>query len=87
MLPTMIKIRSGWFSSKLHLALIGMAMVTAVFLFVVLVTHTAAGFGEYAITMVSLVGTYSGARVAESFAARAKPSVTNITNNNDAGAT
>lgn len=62
--------RSGWFSSKLHLALIAMFMVTAVFIFVVWKTNSAAGFGEYAITMVSLVATYSGARVGETFAQR-----------------
>lgn len=62
--------RSGWHSTKLHLALIGMAMVTAVFVFVVLVTHSGAGFGEYAITMVSLAVGFQGSRVAETFAQR-----------------
>ncbi len=67
------KFRSGWHSSKLHLALIGMVLVTIVFIFVVLTVKTAAGFGEYAITIVSLALGYSGSRVAETYAQRAKP--------------
>ncbi len=66
--------RSGWRSSKLHLALIGMGVLTLVFLFVVARTGGGAGFGEYCIALVSLVGTYSGSRVAESFAQRPKVS-------------
>lgn len=62
--------RSGWHSSKLHLALIAIAVVTVVFLFVVEKTGSAAGFGEYCITVVSLAATFSGSRVAESFALR-----------------
>lgn len=62
--------RSGWRSSKLHLAIIGMTVLTLVFVFVVARTGGAAGFGEYCIALVSLVGTYSGSRVAESFAQR-----------------
>jgi hypothetical protein len=65
--------RSGWHSTKLHLALIGMAMLTVVFVFVVLITGGAAGFGEYTIGMVTLAAGYSGSRVAESFAARRAP--------------
>lgn len=66
--------RSGWYSSKLHLALISMTVLTLVFVFVVARTGGAAGFGEYCIALVSLVGTYSGSRVAESFAQRPKVS-------------
>lgn len=62
--------RSGWHSTKLHLALIGMVMVTSVFVFVVLITRSGAGFGEYAITMVSLAVGFQGSRVAETFAQR-----------------
>lgn len=64
--------RSGWYSSKLHLACIAIAVLTLVFVFVVARTGGAAGFGEYCIALVSLVGTYSGSRVAESFAQRTK---------------
>lgn len=60
--------RSGWKSSKLHLALISMGLITGVFLFVVLHTQSAAAFGEYCITILSLCATFSGSRVAESFA-------------------
>ncbi len=62
--------RSGWHSTKLHLALLGIAVLTLVFVFVVARTGEPAGFGEYCIALVSLVGTYSGSRVAESFAQR-----------------
>lgn len=65
--------RSGWKSSKFHLGLISMALVTAVFLFVVHATSSAAGFGEYCITIVSLVASTQGSRVAESFAALRRP--------------
>jgi hypothetical protein len=69
--------RSGWHSTKLHLALIGIAVLTLVFVFVVARTSTGSGFGEYCIALVSLVGTYSGSRVAESFAQRPqKPTTT-----------
>ncbi len=64
------KAKSGWHSSKLHLALIAIALVTGVFSFIVATTGSTAGFGEYCITVVSLVATYSGARVSESFALR-----------------
>ena len=70
---TAMKTRSGWHSTKLHLALIGMTVITAVFFFVVLTTGSAAGFGEYCITMVSFAAGYSGSRVAESFAQRPSP--------------
>lgn len=71
-----LKSRSGWYSTKLHLALIGIAVVTAVFLFVVEKTGSAAGFGEFCITVVSIAASYSGSRVAESFAQRsARPEV------------
>lgn len=66
------KPRSGWHSSKLHLALIGMALVSVAFALVVLKTGSAAGFGEFAITIVSLVATYSGARVGETLAQRSR---------------
>lgn len=64
------RFRSGWHSTKLHLALIGMALVTAVFVAVIIITGSAAGFGEYCIALVSLSAGYSGSRVAESFAQR-----------------
>lgn len=67
--------RSGWHSSKLHLALIAIAVLTVVFVFVVARTGGGAGFGEYCIALVSLVGTYSGSRVAESFAQRPREPV------------
>lgn len=61
--------RSGWRSSKFHIALISIAVVTGVFVFVVARTGSAAGFGEYCIAIVSIAATFSGSRVAESFAA------------------
>jgi hypothetical protein len=51
-----------------------MGVLTLVFLFVVARTGNGAGWGEYCIALVSLVGTYSGSRVAESFAQRPKVS-------------
>ena len=65
-----MKARSGWHSSKLHLALIAIAVLTVVFIAVVALTRSAAGFGEYCIALVSLVASYSCSRVAESFALR-----------------
>lgn len=65
--------RSGWYSTKLHLSLIGIAVVTSVFLFVVSKTGSVAGYGELCITVVSLVATAQGSRVAESFAQRRPP--------------
>jgi hypothetical protein len=64
--------RSGWYSTKLHLALIAIAVLTAVFAFVVHATNSAAGFGEYCIALVSLVASTQGSRVAESFAQRSR---------------
>ena len=64
------KARSGWYSTKLHLALISMAVLTVVFVFVVARTGSGAGWGEYCIALVSLVGMYSGANVAATFAQR-----------------
>lgn len=62
--------RSGWHSTKLHLALIAIAVLTLVFVFVIARTGEPAGFGEYCVALVSLVASYSGSRVAESFAQR-----------------
>lgn len=62
-----MKYKSGWQSTKLHLALITSAVLTAVFIFVVWKTGSAAGFGEYCISLVTLVATYSGSRVSETY--------------------
>lgn len=62
--------RSGWKSTKLHLSLITMGVLTLVYVFVVARTGEPAGFGEYCIAMISAAGIYSGSRVAESFAQR-----------------
>lgn len=70
MLPPTSKFRSGWRSTKLHLALIGIAVLTLVFVFVIASTGQPTGFGEYCLALVSLVASYSGSRVAESFAQR-----------------
>ena len=70
---TALKTRSGWHSTKLHLALITMAVLTVVFVFVVASTGSAAGWGEYCLAMISAAGIYSGSRVAESFAQRPSP--------------
>lgn len=64
------RFRSGWHSSKLHLALISMVIVTGVFFSVLLITNSAAGFDTFCLTIVSLAATYSGARVGETFAQR-----------------
>lgn len=61
--------RPGYKSSKFQLAVFGMVLLALVFLFVVLKTGSAAGFGEFCIAEVSLAATFSGSRVAESFAA------------------
>ena len=62
--------RSGWKSTKLHLALIAITLLTSVYLFTVWKTGSTAGFGELCIAVVSLVASSHGARVAESFAQR-----------------
>lgn len=62
--------RSGWRSSKMHLALIGVVVLTAMFTFVVWRTNSAAGWGEYCLAIVSLAGVYSTSRVGETFANR-----------------
>ena len=62
--------RSGWYSTKLHLALIAIAVLTLVFVFVIARTGEPAGFGEYCVALVSLVASTQGSRVAESFAQR-----------------
>lgn len=68
--PMRTRYRSGWHSTKLHLALIAMAVLTVVFVFVVARTSNGAGFGEFCIALVSLVASTQGSRVAESFAQR-----------------
>lgn len=70
MLDALKKTRSGWYSTKLHLAVITMAVLTVVFVFVVASTGSGAGWGEYCLAMISAAGIYSGSRVAESFAQR-----------------
>jgi len=67
------KTRSGWYSTKLHLALIAIAVLTVVFVFVVARTGSSAGWGEYCITVATLVASTQGSRVAESFAQRPPP--------------
>ncbi len=62
--------RSGWHSTKLHLALIAIAALIATFAFVVHSTGSAAGFGELCIAVVAIVASAHGSRVAESFAQR-----------------
>lgn len=69
-MTTHTKQRSGWRSTKLHLALIAMAVLTLVFVFVVARTGSAAGWGEYCVTLAALVASTQGSRVAESFAQR-----------------
>jgi len=65
-----LKSRSGWYSTKLHLALIAIALLTAVYVFVVARTGEPVGFGELCVAVVSITAGYSGSRVAESFALR-----------------
>lgn len=59
------KQRSGWHSTKLHLAL--MATLTAVFVGRRISDQY---FGEYCFALITAAGIYSGARVAETFAQR-----------------
>lgn len=61
------KQRSGWHSTKLHLALITMATLTAVFVARGIADQY---FGEYCFALITAAGIYSSARVAESFAQR-----------------
>jgi hypothetical protein len=68
--------RSGWKSTKLHLALIAIALLTVVYVFVVARTGEPVGFGELCVAVVSLVATTQGSRVAESFAQRPPPPTT-----------
>jgi len=63
------KPRSGWRSTKLHLALITMTLLTVVY---GLAGFPLMAFGEYALGVISAAGIYSGSRVAESFALRPK---------------
>lgn len=72
-METTSKYRSGWRSTKLHLALIAMALLTAVYVFVVARTGEPVGYGELCVAVVSLVATTQGSRVAESFAQRPAP--------------
>lgn len=55
----------GWKSTKLHLALIVMGLMTAVY---ALAGFPPAAFGEFCFGLVSAAGVYSGAHAAEKFA-------------------
>lgn len=61
------KYRPGWYSTKLHLALITMALITSVYGFM---GFPVAAFGEYCFSVTTAAGIYSGTRVAETFAQR-----------------
>lgn len=61
--------RSGWKSTKLHLALIVMALLTAGWLTLGDVGRGAT-FGEWALGLATAAGIFSTTRVAESFAPR-----------------
>lgn len=67
MTPNESKHRSGWRSSKLHLCLIGMVLLTSVF---IIGPRSDAAFDALCFAVVSLVGVYSGSRVGETFANR-----------------
>lgn len=58
----------GWRSTKLHLALITMALVTGVY---ALTGFHVAAFGEYTMALIGAAGIYSSAAAVEKFAARA----------------
>ncbi len=62
--------RSGWYSTKLHLALIMMALVTLVFW---RMGFPPEQFANYCVAMNVSAGIYSGSRVGESFAQRGRP--------------
>ena len=64
--------RHPWKSTKLHLALIAMATLTAVYAFS---GFPVAAFGEYTIGLITATGIYSGARAAEKFV---KPPVASV---------
>ena len=69
-----MKQRSGWHSTKLHLALITMATVTAVY---VMMGCPVAAFDHYCMALITAAGIYSVARVSESFAQRPQKSGAN----------
>lgn len=54
--------RSGWKSSKLHLALIAMTLITVVYAW-----RPGPAFSEYAGWIFAAAGMYSGSRVLETF--------------------
>lgn len=62
--------KSGWSSSKLHLALITMAVITGVYLGCGI---SDVFFGEFVMGILGAAGIYSSSRVAESFAQRRPP--------------
>lgn len=68
----MLMTRSGWYSTKLHVALIMMALVTLVFW---RMGFPAERFETYCIAMNLAAGIYSGTRVGETFAQRRAPAV------------
>lgn len=57
----------GWRSTKLHLALVTMALVTTVY---GLAGFPPAAFGEFCMTIIAAAGIYSGAATAEKFVPR-----------------
>ena len=54
----------GWRSTKMHLALLTMALITGVYAFV---GFPEAQFGEYCLGLLGAAGIYSGASTAEKF--------------------
>lgn len=60
--------RAGYKSSKFQLAVFGMVLIAALFVFVVIITKSAAGWGELCIAEVTFAATFSGTRVMESYA-------------------
>lgn len=61
--------RSGWRSTKLHLALITMVLATVVYAFI---GWPEAQFTGYCVTLLGAAGIFSGTRTAESFAHRGR---------------
>ncbi len=57
----------GWRSTKLHLALITMALITLVYSFA---GFPESQFGTYCTALITAAGIFSGAAVAERFAAK-----------------
>jgi hypothetical protein len=60
----------GWRSTKLHLSLIAMALITGVY---GLASFPAEQFGNYCTAIVGVLGFYAGSSAAEKFSSKGAP--------------